>query len=264
MSNSQNMVAQYHELTDSQWEIIKEYLPIQRKRKYDLRIILNAIFWILRTGSQWRNLDSKFPKWQLVYYYFRKWTLDGTIETINWQLSQLERLAWDKKKDPSLVCVDSQSVKVVPFSYEDVGVDGFKKVNGRKRHIVVDTLGLIVGVIVHAANHFDSPKGIEVIARCDYRFDRLKKIIVDQAYRGSFVDDIYDYFNGEVQVEITSRNKRSSRFEVIPKRWIVERTFAIMTFFRRLSKDYEKTVESSEAMVLLMNSWMILSRFNRR
>ncbi|NRB48125.1 MAG: transposase, partial [Saprospiraceae bacterium] len=86
----------------------------------------------------------------------------------------------------------------------------------------------------------------------------------DQAYRGSFVDDIYDYFNGEVEVEITSRNKRSSRFEVIPKRWIVERTFAIMTFFRRLSKDYEKTVESSEAMVLLMNSWMILSRFNRR
>lgn len=254
------MVAQYEELTDSQWEVIKDFLPIQRKRKYNLRTITNAIFWILRTGSQWRNMESKFPKWQIVYYYFRRWTLDGTIETMNSELIHLARREVGKQADASLQIIDSQSVKIVPFVSEEVGIDGHKKINGRKRHLLVDTLGLIHGVLVHSANQFDGSQGANLIERFFYRTGRLKKIIADSAYRGKFVEAIASLFNGEVQVEITSQDKKSKNFEVIPKRWIVERTITWTNFFRRLAKDYEKTVESSVSMIFLMNCQVIISR----
>ena len=254
------MVAQYEELTDSQWEVIKEFLPIQRKRKYSLRTIVDAIFWILRTGSQWRNLESKFPKWQVVYYYFRKWTLDGTIEAMNSELVHLARREAGKEEDASLQIIDSQSIKIAPFISEEVGIDGHKKINGRKRHLLVDTLGLIHGVIVHAANRYDGPQGASLVERFFYCTSRLKKIIGDSAYRGKFVEALESLFDKEVEVVITSQDKKSKNFDVIPKRWIVERTITWTNFFRRLAKDYEKTVESSVSMVFLMNCQVILSR----
>lgn len=227
------MVAQFYELTDSQWEIIKDFLPVQRKRKYDLRIIINAIFWIHRTGSQWRNLDSKYPNWQIVYYYFRSWTLNGTIEKMNTELNKIERRMWKKEDNPSLVCLDCQSVKIVPFTSQNSGIDGYKKVNGRKRHLVVDTLGLIIGVIVHAANLYDGPQGCRMIAKFKNKLNRVKKVIVDSAYRGQFVQTVRDVLNA--QVAITSQNSKADGFEIIPKRWVVERTISWTNFFRRLA-----------------------------
>ena len=135
------MESHYQRLTDSQRAHIKELLPIEQKRKYSLRIIVAAILWILRLGSQWRNLPSElFPRWQLGYYYFRK--CDGTLERLNWHLNRLER---KRRGKASLLCIDSQSVKVAPFVSQQTGVDGNKKVQGRKRHVITDTLGLVWG-----------------------------------------------------------------------------------------------------------------------
>ena len=157
------MESQYKRLTDSQWEVIKEILPVQRKRKHSLREIIDAVFWVLRIGSQWRNLPDSFPKWQLVYYYFSKWQADGTLQRLNWQLNVKERQRQQKEDTPSLLSIDSQSVKVAPFIQQDTGVDGNKKLNGRKRHVITDTLGLIWAVVVHAANLADGTMAQRVV-----------------------------------------------------------------------------------------------------
>ena len=127
------MQTQYEPLTDSQWQHIKEYLPIQRKRKYDLREIINAIL-ILRIGSQWRNLPESFPPWKSVYYYFSKWKKDGTLQNINEGLNRKERKRQGKEATPSMLSIDSQSIKAAPFIDEDRGIDGNKRINGRKTY----------------------------------------------------------------------------------------------------------------------------------
>lgn len=127
---------------------MKEKLPVQRKRKYNLREIADAIFWILRTGSQWRNLPGGFPKWNLVYYYFSKWKRDGTLTGLNTHLNMLGRELEGRKPTPSAVSIDSQSIKKAPFVGEDTGIDGNKKINGRKRHLLTDTLGLVWAAVV--------------------------------------------------------------------------------------------------------------------
>ena len=136
---------------------------MQRKRKHSLREIVDAIFWILRLGSQWRNLPDNFAKWQLVYYYFSKWQQDGTLARLNWQLNRKERQRQKKEDTPSLLNIDTQSVKVAAFVRKDTGVDGNKKINGRKRHVITDTLGLIWGVVVHAANLADGTMAQRVV-----------------------------------------------------------------------------------------------------
>lgn len=142
-------------------EIHERISSYPRKRKYDLRDILNAIFRILRTGLQWRNLDNKYPPWESVYYYFRTWNSKGILSKINSALNKLERTKQGKEETPSLVCIDSQSIKATPFISQDKGIDGNKRVNGRKRHIMVDTFGLVWSVIVHAANIHDGKRSHE-------------------------------------------------------------------------------------------------------
>ena len=134
------MQSQYQRLTDPQWESIKEYLPVQRKRKYALRDMVDAIFWILRVGSQWRNLSESFPNWESVYYYFRKWKADSTLENLNLALNRLERKGIGKASTSSLFCIagrlrDLQSIKSAPFVKECKGIDGNKMINGRKMHV---------------------------------------------------------------------------------------------------------------------------------
>ena len=146
------MQTQFEELTDAQWQVIEKMLHQPRKRKHDLRAVVNGILWLLRTGSQWRNLPLCYPPWPSVYYYFRRWQADGTLERLNGKLNQAERIRQGKAATPSLLCIDSQSVKSVAFVGLDKGIDGNKCINGRKRHIIVDTLGLVWGVVVHAAN----------------------------------------------------------------------------------------------------------------
>ncbi|MFN8302347.1 MAG: IS5 family transposase [Saprospiraceae bacterium] len=252
------MVTQFTELTDSQWEVMKVVLNCKRKRKHDLRAISNAMLFVARTGLQWRNLPKEYPKWTIVYYYFRRWTRDGTIDMLNLYLGQMERYLSDKEADPSLVCVDSQSIKSVPFVSRHRGLDPFKKVNGRKRHVVVDTLGLVIGVVVRAANSSDAVEGCTVLERCRRRWARLRKVLVDGAYQGRFLRWVEQHT--EAVVEHASRPETVQGFVPIRWRWVVERTFAWFNFFRRLDKDREKTVESSESWILLANCSVILNR----
>ncbi|MEZ5045264.1 MAG: transposase [Saprospiraceae bacterium] len=141
------MIIQYVELTDFQWEVIEDLFPEQEKCILSLRKVLDDILWLARTGTQWRNLDSKFPKWTAVYHHFRKWKNDGRFEKMNQRLNEIERYSEDKEESPSALCVDSQSVKISSFISLDTGYDGGKKIKGRKRHIATDTMGLIIGAV---------------------------------------------------------------------------------------------------------------------
>jgi putative transposase len=252
------MQIQFTELTDSQWEVLKEILPYQRKRKNCLRAVVNAIFWLHRTGAQWRNLPLNFPPWKSVYYYFHRWSRDGIWDELNSWLVELERTLWEKEMDASLVCIDSQSIKAGPFVSEAKGIDGNKKVNGRKRHILVDTLGLIIGVVVSAANKGDGPSGISLLQQCKQHLKRLKKILVDGVYAGTFVEFARNEMG--LEVEISSRPPTAKGFVPIKKRWVNERTFGWLNFFRRLDKDHEKTTKSSESMILIANIQIVLGR----
>ena len=254
------MQSQYRRLTDSQWDIVKESLPVHRKRKHSLRVIADAIFWCLRLGNQWRNLPTElFPKWQLVYYYFSRWKADGTLERLNFSLNQRERKRAGKEASPSLLSIDSQSVKVAPFISEETGVDGNKKIKGRKRHVVTDTLGLVWGVVVHAANRADGAVAERVVDPLRGYLHRMGKILADAAYEKQFMGWVSENLLG-VELEISSRPPGSEGFVPVKWRWVSERTFGLFNFSRRLDKDHEKTTESAEAWVLWHNCQLILNR----
>ena len=255
------MQTSYEALSDSQWEFIEQYLPVQRKRKYDLRLVVDAIFYILRTGVQWRNLDSKYPPWQSVYYYFRIWGRDGILESINNGLNQQERIWQGKEATPSLVCIDSQSIKVAPFINQDKGIDGNKKVNGRKRHLLVDTLGLVWNVVVHAADIPDGTKAHLLVDHLLGYLPRMKKVLVDQAYKIAFIEWVESNIMG-LEVEIASKPPSAKGFVPVKWRWVNERSFGWFNFFRRLSKDYEKTTNSAEPWILWANCQILLNRFS--
>ena len=253
------MQTHYKRLTASQWENIKEYLPVQRKRKYDLREIVNGILWQLRIGAQWRNIPDNFPPWESIYYYFRKWKKDGTLQKMNEGLNRKERKRQGKDSTPSMLSIDSQSVKLGPFINESRGIDGNKRINGRKRHVVTDTLGLVWGVVVHAANLPDGSMANQVIEPLIGYLDTMKKILADAAYKIEFMDWVAENVLG-VEVEISSKPPSVKGFVPVKWRWVTEQTFGRFNFFRRLDKDHERTVQSSEAWVLWHNCQTILYR----
>jgi putative transposase len=253
------MREKFEKLTDSQWEVMAEFLPVQRKRKIELRSVVDAIRWLNETGCQWRNLPETYPAWTAVYYYFYVWKHDGTLEFLNIGMNVLERITQDKFATPSLVCVDSQSVKVSSLIKEDKGVDGNKKVNGRKRQVLVDTLGLVWAVFVHAANGSDSVWGSKLLERIAGVCERLEKILVDKGYEGQFIELASQLLG--VEAEISSKPPSEKGFVPVKWRWISEQTFGCFNFYRRLSKDYEKTAESSEAWILWANCQRIILRW---
>ncbi len=263
------MQVQYEHLTDPRWEVIKDHLPIQRKRKYDrratpLRDIVNAIFWILRTGSQWRNLPDHYPKWQLVYYYFSKWKKDGTLVRLNSCLNMMLRKQDGREATPSAVSIDSQSIKKAPFIYEETGIDGNKKINGRKRHILTDTIGLVWVVVVHAANLRDGVMAEQVVSPMLGYLHRLKKVFADMAYKVE-LGDWLTQMHTSIELEISARPPSSQGFIPVKIRWVTEQTFGIFNrpaarFQRRLDKDHEKTPNSAEAWIYWANCQRVLNR----
>jgi len=250
------MSPRYTRLTDSQWQNIKPLLDTQRKRKYDLREILNALLWLVRTGCQWRNMESSFPPWKTVYYYFERWSKDGTLEKINQKLNCLEREGIGRSGKPSLGIADSQSVKLLPMSFQDRGIDGNKLINGRKRHLLTCTLGRIWKVHVHAANEHDSPAGVNLLHWGKLEMKRLKKIVADKAYRGTFAREVKAR---NIKFEVPKRSKDQKGFVVETRRWVVERTFAWLNFYRRVTMDYEKTTRSATNFLYLANISMVLN-----
>lgn len=242
------------DLTIKQWELVAALLRMEPKgpggrlRTYPLREIVNGMLYVLRGGIAWRMMPSDLPPWSTVYGLFRKWKNDGTFERMNAILREAVRKSKGKEPTPSLVIIDSQSAQTTECGGVR-GLDAGKKVKGRKRHIVVDTLGLIWAVVVHAADVQDPVGARLVLPKLHGKVPRLKVILADKIYQGTLA--IIAWALGRWKLEIVSRAKGEKGFTVLPKRWIVERTFAWIGRNRRMSKDYERLPETSEAWIYL-------------
>jgi putative transposase len=246
-------------LTDKLWQnsLFFSTLP-NRNRKHSLKEKLRAIIYIDKTGYQWRMLPCEFPKWQLVYYYFQKWLREGVFEEILENIRNIVRKCLGRQVSPSVGIIDSQSVKSGSYGGESRSVDGGKKINGRKRHIITDTNGLLLSVVVHAANEYDGKKAFDVIKTLKQRFDRMQKIFADGGYRG---EELAEKLKNELyyDLEITLRSDKKNGFKPLTKRWVVERSLAWLNGFRRLSKDYEKRTETSEAIIMIAFTCLMLN-----
>ncbi len=248
-------------LTDNQWNAILQNFNEKRKRKHTNREIFNAILYLLKTGCQWRILPKDFPKWELVYYYFNKWKNEGLIEYLHDFLREKIRTMSGRSSSPSVAIIDSQSIKSTRSGGLCRGFDGGKNIKGRKRHIVVDTMGSVLAVVVHAANVHDSRAALNVVSCLKYRFERLVKIVADGGYRGEFITNVKQAFGWSV--EIVLRKDKRSDFQILPKRWIVERTFSWFESYRRLSKDFEFQTNTSETMIQLAMIKLMLNRLEK-
>jgi putative transposase len=243
-----NMKTYPSDVTESQWQGIENILDSdKRKRKYSLRDVYNAILYVTKSGIQWRMLPKDMVPWQSVYYYFRKWKMNGVFEELHDFLVAKVRLKKGKNSTPSVGIIDSQSVKASNVCEGNVGYDGGKKIKGRKRHIVVDTLGLILAVVIHTASIHDSNGATQTLQALKVKYlGCIKKIFADSGYIGDLIDWAKQFLGFEI--EIVKRTEEH-KFKVVPKRWIVERTFAWISFHRRLSKDYERLTETSVAFI---------------
>jgi putative transposase len=247
-------------LTLQQWDLIKNLIPKPRhggrRRRTQMRSVVNAVFYLLRTGCAWRYLPKSFPPWQTVYRYFSSWSKDGVWQVINYTLCSLEREHQGRTLYPSLVIIDAQSVRASVG--EKRGYDGFKKVQGRKRNIIVDTLGLIWSVNVHSAHDQDRHGGVGLLRRTPQElFRSIHVLLADRGYaRGPF--DTEAQFNYGLKLWFTMSSKYGTNLK--PKRWIVERTFSWMMRFRRLVRDYERTTQNSEAMITICMIMIVLHK----
>ena len=256
----------YTDLTQSQWDYLEPLIPAPkpggRPRTTDMIAVVSAIFYVTCTGCQWRLLPHDFPAWSTVYTYFNNWRKDGTWASINEHLRMQVRLCEDREPSPSAAICDAQSVKTGNPRSVSVGFDGGKIVKGWKRHILVDTMGLLLMVIVTAANVSDQ-RGAKVLfwktKRTGKRVSRLVRVWADSGYRGQdFMEWVMDRFRWIL--EVVQRNDDLSGFVVIPKRWIVERTFAWLNWNRRLSKNYEMLTTTGEAFCYVAMIRIMLRR----
>ena len=240
------------DMTHRQWQVVRKLLPARSRRgrrPIDRRRIVNAILYVVRTGCQWRMLPKEFPNWNTVYGLFWKWRNEGTWQRIHDRLREKVRKAANKESTPTVAIIDSQSIRTAEGG-EERGYDAGKKITGRKRHIAVDTLGMILAVVVHGADIQDQNGAEWVMDKLGEQFHRLKVIFGDSAYgRSGLPDWISETFGWVLQTVLRPVGVKG--FVILPKRWIVERTFAWLARYRRQSKDYEKTEASSEAITYI-------------
>ncbi len=228
-----------------------------KKRTVDIREILNAIFYRTRTGCQWRMLPSDLPAWYHVWYYYWKWRDDGTWEHINTLLRRDVRSKAGRDPEPSVVIIDTQSVATTEMGGEK-GFNPHKQIKGRKRHLMTDTLGLILFVVVCAACIANSDGAEYIFHETEGRFPRLHTVLVDQGYKGWLVEFAKRWFG--IIVDVVTRSPGHGEFVVQPQRWKIERTFGWLDWSRILSKEYERTTESSECDIYLASIRLMLRR----
>jgi len=252
------------DVTDEQWSLVEPLIPVYpggRPRKTSTRDVLDAIFYVLRTGCPWRFLPKDFPPKSTTWRYFNEWRHNGTLEAIHDALRERVRVAEGRDPTPSAGSIDSQSVPATEGG-EARGRDNHKKVNGRKRHVVVDTTGLLVAVAVTAASDDDGGAAPVVLAKAtSAEFPRLKLLWADNKYHNH---GLYAWIaeNAAYEIEVVSRPEGKKGWVKLPRRWVVERTFAWLKRNRRLTVDREKSIRSSEAMIRLAMIRLMLRRLH--
>jgi putative transposase len=249
------------DLTDSQWDLIRDLIPVPsargRPRELDMRQVVNAVLYIAVTGAQWRMLPREYPCWQSVYGYFRRWRITGVWKRIHDTLRAQERQRIGRHKHPTAGSLDSQSVKASGWPGKR-GYDAGKRINGRKRHIVVDTSGLLLAVAVTPASVQDRDGAKHVLARLDGAAKKLRLLWADGGYRGRLLNWVDQRFRFHLSIVPRPRDKPG--FQVLPRRWVVERTFGWLMFNRRLVRDYEALPSTSETFIHIAMVRLMLRR----
>ena len=277
------------DLSDGEFALLTAHLPehspFGRPWKHPLREILDGIFYVIRTGCQWRCLPHEYPPWPTVYWWFARWRRDGTFERLNTALRERVRVAVGRNPQPSAGIIDSQSVKTSAVGGLR-GFDGGKKINGRKRHILVDTLGLVLKAVVHSAAIQDRAGVPLLLAGLGTQYPRVEHVWVDQGYTGGGKRWIEDELGWSVEVVrhprtgergfrgvmdpvrgfrleyITVKGERGFR-GMLPRRWAVERTFAWLLHSRRMARDYERLPSTDEALIYATMTRLMARRLGR-